>query len=68
MRRAAMAAIFALGWTGAAAQADPAGKEGDFVVHNFHFKDGSTLPDVVLTTRPWARPSATDTATSPTRS
>ena len=30
------------------ALADPAGKENDFVVRDFHFKDGSTLPEVKI--------------------
>ena len=31
-----------------AAVGEPASKEGDLVVHDFHFKDGSMLPEIRL--------------------
>jgi homoserine O-acetyltransferase len=45
MWRAAIAAICVLGWT-TAAPAEPTSKEGDFFVRDFHFRSGSTLPEV----------------------
>ncbi len=48
-----------------AAEADPATREGDYVVHDFKFVRVRAWPTCACTTRRWARRIATGTAVSP---
>jgi homoserine O-acetyltransferase len=45
---AVLAVAVSRGQTGAQSAAWPAPQEGDFVVHNFHFQSGETMPEVRL--------------------
>jgi hypothetical protein len=60
MRRP-LAWLFVLVWAALAqaqSQTVPQPKEGDFVLHDFHFRSGETLPNCGCTTLRWARRSA----------
>jgi homoserine O-acetyltransferase len=55
LRRVAWAALFACGWAAAATTPAPP-REGDFVVRDFRFRSGETLPELKLHVLTLGRP------------